>query len=291
MMAARCKANQKPVSPQWLLPIIWPTGHRRHLNIADDRPPARSAAGRSRIRWTPADRVVCCPKPLRQPARIQGGWEDDRQGTGLGARPATGSAACARRATGTKAKTPGRLWSGRTASTNCLGENWGQLPEGCVCREGTAVAVDFRDLVYFLNRGTCPVIVFDTTARCRAPGATGCLPTPTALPSRPTTRPSAWTTATEQSGSYSGLPVTNEEPRCNTRNTSASISPEETGCLAVNRQVSQPNWRMANHSAKVRVLDLVEFGYRYALPSFPGALLPHQQKHRVDSLVHQMDTS
>ena len=32
------------------------------------------------------------------------------------------------------------------------GENWGQLPEGCVYREGTAVAVDSKDQVYVFNR-------------------------------------------------------------------------------------------------------------------------------------------
>ncbi len=42
------------------------------------------------------------------------------------------------------------------------GENWGQLPEGCVYREGTAVAVDSEDQVYVFNRGTMPMIVFDT---------------------------------------------------------------------------------------------------------------------------------
>ena len=42
------------------------------------------------------------------------------------------------------------------------GENWGQLPEGCVYREGTAVAIDSQDQVYVFNRGTKPMIVFDT---------------------------------------------------------------------------------------------------------------------------------
>ncbi len=42
------------------------------------------------------------------------------------------------------------------------GENWGQLPEGWFYREGTAVAVDSKDQVYVFNRGTIPMIVFDT---------------------------------------------------------------------------------------------------------------------------------
>ena len=42
------------------------------------------------------------------------------------------------------------------------GENWGQLPAGCVYREGTAVAVDSTDQVYVFNRGTIPMMVFDT---------------------------------------------------------------------------------------------------------------------------------
>ena len=42
------------------------------------------------------------------------------------------------------------------------GENWGHLPKGCVYREGTSVAVDSSDHVYVFNRGTIPMIVFDT---------------------------------------------------------------------------------------------------------------------------------
>ena len=40
------------------------------------------------------------------------------------------------------------------------GRNWGQLPEGVVYREGTAVAVDADDQVYVFNRGTIPMLVF-----------------------------------------------------------------------------------------------------------------------------------
>lgn len=42
------------------------------------------------------------------------------------------------------------------------GENWGHLPEGWTYKEGTAVAVDSKDQVYVFNRGTCPMIVFDS---------------------------------------------------------------------------------------------------------------------------------
>ena len=42
------------------------------------------------------------------------------------------------------------------------GENWGRLPDGWYYREATAVAVDQRDRVYVFNRGTTPVLVFDT---------------------------------------------------------------------------------------------------------------------------------
>jgi DNA-binding beta-propeller fold protein YncE len=42
------------------------------------------------------------------------------------------------------------------------GENWGCLPDGWVYGEATAVAVDQQDRVYVFNRGTSPVIVFDT---------------------------------------------------------------------------------------------------------------------------------
>ena len=42
------------------------------------------------------------------------------------------------------------------------GKNWGQLPDGVVYQEGTAVAVDEKDRVYVFNRGTIPMLVFDT---------------------------------------------------------------------------------------------------------------------------------
>ena len=45
------------------------------------------------------------------------------------------------------------------------GENWGELPEGWVYKEATAVDVDSKDRVYVFNRGTCPVIVFDTDGK------------------------------------------------------------------------------------------------------------------------------
>ena len=42
------------------------------------------------------------------------------------------------------------------------GVNWGRLPEGWVYKEATAVDVNSKDRVYVFNRGTCPMIVFDT---------------------------------------------------------------------------------------------------------------------------------
>ena len=42
------------------------------------------------------------------------------------------------------------------------GDNWGNLPDGWVYKEATAVAVDSRDQVYVFNRGTSPIIVFDS---------------------------------------------------------------------------------------------------------------------------------
>ena len=42
------------------------------------------------------------------------------------------------------------------------GTNWGNLPEGWVYKEGTAVDVNSKDHVYVFNRGTCPMIIFDT---------------------------------------------------------------------------------------------------------------------------------
>ncbi len=45
------------------------------------------------------------------------------------------------------------------------GDNWGELPEGWVYREATAVAVDSSDNVYVFNRGGHPVIVFDSEGK------------------------------------------------------------------------------------------------------------------------------
>ena len=42
------------------------------------------------------------------------------------------------------------------------GENWGNLPEGWVYKEATAVGVDSKDRVYVFNRGTCPMVIFDS---------------------------------------------------------------------------------------------------------------------------------
>ena len=41
-------------------------------------------------------------------------------------------------------------------------DNWGVLPDGWVYREATAVAVDQQDRIYVFNRGSCPMLVFDT---------------------------------------------------------------------------------------------------------------------------------
>ena len=42
------------------------------------------------------------------------------------------------------------------------GNNWGNLPDGWVYKEGTSVDIDSEDQVYVFNRGTSPMIVFDT---------------------------------------------------------------------------------------------------------------------------------
>ncbi|HAL49593.1 MAG TPA: hypothetical protein DCP37_17730 [Dehalococcoidia bacterium] len=42
------------------------------------------------------------------------------------------------------------------------GENWGKLPEGWVYKEAADVAVDSKDRVYVFNRGTCPMVVYDS---------------------------------------------------------------------------------------------------------------------------------
>ena len=42
------------------------------------------------------------------------------------------------------------------------GDNWGNLPDGWTYKEGTSVDVDSKDQVYVFNRGTCPMVVFDS---------------------------------------------------------------------------------------------------------------------------------
>ena len=45
------------------------------------------------------------------------------------------------------------------------GDNWGELPDGWIYQEATAVAVDSSDNVYVFNRGGHPVIVFDSDGK------------------------------------------------------------------------------------------------------------------------------
>ena len=45
------------------------------------------------------------------------------------------------------------------------GNNWGELPDGWVYKEAASVAVDSKDQVYVFNRGTTPMVVFDTEGR------------------------------------------------------------------------------------------------------------------------------
>lgn len=42
------------------------------------------------------------------------------------------------------------------------GDNWGELPENWVYKEATSVAVNSKDEVYIFNRGTHPMIIFDS---------------------------------------------------------------------------------------------------------------------------------
>lgn len=53
------------------------------------------------------------------------------------------------------------LGSGRF-SYEVSGKNWGNIQEGSTYKEATAVAVDSQDRVYVFNRGTHPMIVFDS---------------------------------------------------------------------------------------------------------------------------------
>ena len=42
------------------------------------------------------------------------------------------------------------------------GSNWGNIPKEWTYKEATSVAVDSNDNVFVFNRGTVPVIVFDS---------------------------------------------------------------------------------------------------------------------------------
>ena len=42
------------------------------------------------------------------------------------------------------------------------GTNWGNLPAGANYKEATSVAVDSQDNVYVFNRGTHPIVVYDS---------------------------------------------------------------------------------------------------------------------------------
>ena len=42
------------------------------------------------------------------------------------------------------------------------GADWGNLPDGWTYKEATSVDVDANDRVYVFNRGTCPMIIFDS---------------------------------------------------------------------------------------------------------------------------------
>ena len=42
------------------------------------------------------------------------------------------------------------------------GEDWGSIPDGWTYKEATSVDINSKDQVYIFNRGTCPMIVFDT---------------------------------------------------------------------------------------------------------------------------------
>ena len=58
------------------------------------------------------------------------------------------------------------------------GDNWGELPDGWIYREATAVAVDSSDNVYVFNRGGHPVIVFDSDGKFLRSWGEGIFDTP-----------------------------------------------------------------------------------------------------------------
>ncbi len=58
------------------------------------------------------------------------------------------------------------------------GDNWGELPDGWIYQEATAVAVDSSDNVYVFNRGGHPVIVFDSDGKFLRSWGEGIFDTP-----------------------------------------------------------------------------------------------------------------
>ena len=58
------------------------------------------------------------------------------------------------------------------------GEDWGDLPEGWVYNDATAVAIDSSDNVYVFNRGGHPVIVYDRHGRFLRSWGEGIFTTP-----------------------------------------------------------------------------------------------------------------
>ena len=79
------------------------------------------------------------------------------------------------------------------------GDNWGNLPDGWTYKEGTSVDVDSKDHVYVFNRGTCPMVVFDSEGNVLRTWGEGVFSNPHGVTIAPTTRSFASITGTAQS--------------------------------------------------------------------------------------------
>ena len=64
------------------------------------------------------------------------------------------------------------------------GEDWGDIPEGSTYKEATSVAIDANDNIYVFNRGTNPMIVFNTEGKVQQTWGHGIFSSP--HPSSPT---------------------------------------------------------------------------------------------------------
>ena len=65
------------------------------------------------------------------------------------------------------------------------GEDWGDIPEGSTYKEATSVAIDANDNIYVFNRGTNPMIVFNTEGKVQQTWGHGIFSSPHGVTAAP----------------------------------------------------------------------------------------------------------